>query len=116
TEVVDPDLAGAMRRLLAIRGPRVFKYEWEEGTYNLTNKRLNDYVKIYLGNEFSAKDFRTWGGTLLAAICFAESAQQHGFPETVTAQKRSVTAVIRRGAEQTGNTPPRTRDHQSARA
>src|SRR5882757_7466950 len=64
TEVVDPDLAGAMRSLLELKGPRVCKYEWEGDTYNLTNKRLNDYVKIYLGDEFSAKDFRTWGGTL----------------------------------------------------
>lgn len=109
TEVVDPDLAAAMRRLLEIRGPRVFKYEWEERTYNLTNKRLNDYVKIYLGEEFSAKDFRTWGGTLLAAIYFSERAKQHGFPETVTEQKRSVTAVMRRVAKQLGNTPAVTR-------
>ena len=109
TEVVDADLAGAMRRLLEIGGPRVFKYEWEDRTYNLTNKRLNDYVKIYLGEEFSAKDFRTWGGTLLAAIHFADSAKQHGFPETVTEQKRSVTAVMRRVAKQLGNTPAVTR-------
>jgi DNA topoisomerase-1 len=109
TEVVDPELAAAMRRLLAIRGPRVFKYEWEERTYNLTNRRLNDYVKIYLGEEFTAKDFRTWGGTLLAAIYFAERAKREGFPETVGEQKRSVTAVMRRVAKQLGNTPAVTR-------
>ena len=51
TEVVDPDLAAAMRRLLELRGPRVFKYEWEDRTYNLTSKRLNDYVKIYMGDD-----------------------------------------------------------------
>src|SRR5215470_1487537 len=72
TELVDPELAGAIRRLLEIRGPRVFKYEWEGNIYNLTSRRLNDYVKIYLGDEFSAKDFRTWGGTLLAPISLAE--------------------------------------------
>jgi DNA topoisomerase-1 len=109
TELVDPELAGAMRRLLEIRGPRVFKYEWEGRVYNLTNKRLNDYVKLYLGDEFSAKDFRTWGGTLLAAICFAERAQKHGFPETVREQRQSVTDVMRRVAKQLGNTPAVTR-------
>jgi DNA topoisomerase I len=109
TELVDPDLAAALRSLLRIKGPRVFKYEWEDRVYNLTNKRLNDYVKIYLGDEFSAKDFRTWGGTLLAAIYFAEHAKKHGFPETVTEQKRSVTAVMRRVAERLGNTPAVTR-------
>src|SRR5581483_3305127 len=35
-------------------------------------RTLNEYVKANLGPEFSAKDFRTWGGTLLAAIAFAE--------------------------------------------
>jgi DNA topoisomerase I len=109
TEVVDPELAAAIRRLLEIRGPRVFKYEWEDRVYNLTSKRLNDYVKIYLGEDFSAKDFRTWGGTLLAAIYFAERAGTHGFPESAAEQKRSVSAVMRRVAKQLGNTPAVTR-------
>jgi DNA topoisomerase I len=110
TEVVDPDLTAAIRRLLELRGPRVFKYEWEGGIYNLTNKRLNDYVKIYLGEEFSAKDFRTWGGTLLASIYFAERARKEGFPESEREQKRSVSAVMRRVAERLGNTPAVTRE------
>ena len=110
TEVVDPELAGAMRRLLEIRGPRVFKYEWEGEIYNLTNERLNDYVKIYLGDEFSAKDFRTWGGTLLAAIYLAERAAKEGFPESEREQKRSVTSVMRRVAQQLGNTPAVTQE------
>jgi DNA topoisomerase I len=109
SELVDPELASAMRRLLEIKGPRVFKYEWEGSVYNLTNRRLNEYVKIYLGDEFSAKDFRTWGGTLLAAICFAERVEREGFPESETEQKRSVTAVMRRVAKQLGNTPAVTR-------
>jgi DNA topoisomerase-1 len=110
TELVDPDLAAAIRRLLEIKGPRVFKYEWEGRIYNLTSKRLNDYVKIYLGDEFSAKDFRTWGGTLLAAICFAQRADRYGVPDSEPEQKRSITAVMRRVAEQLGNTPAVTRD------
>jgi DNA topoisomerase I len=110
TEVVDPDLAAAIRRLLEIKGARVFKYEWEGEVYNLTNRRLNEYVKIYLGDEFSAKDFRTWGGTLLAAIYLAERVQKEGFPESETEQKRSVTAVMRRVAERLGNTPAVTRE------
>jgi DNA topoisomerase-1 len=105
TEIVDPDLAAAIKRLLEIKGSRVFKYEWEGDTYNLTNKRLNDYVKIYLGDEFSAKDFRTWGGTLLAATYLAERAAREGFPESEREQKRSVSAAMRRVAERLGNTP-----------
>lgn len=109
TEVVDPELAAAIRSLLERKGPRVFKYEWEDRVYNLTNKRLNEYVKIYLGDEFSAKDFRTWGGTLLAAIWFAERAAREGFPGSEREQKRSVTAVMRRVADRLGNTPAVTR-------
>src|SRR6478735_10186698 len=106
TSIVDEELAGAMRELLEVKGgARVFRYEWEGGVYNLTSKRLNDYVKLYLGPEFSAKDFRTWGGTLLTAIALAEHATRKGFPETKTDEKRSISAAMRRVAQQLGNTP-----------
>jgi DNA topoisomerase I len=106
TTIVDDELAAAIRELLAIPGgSRVFRYEWEGDLYNLTSPRLNDYVKRYLGAEYTAKDFRTWGGTLLAAVAFAERAERHGFPDTKTDEKRSVAAVMRRVAEQLGNTP-----------
>jgi DNA topoisomerase-1 len=110
SELVDEELADEIRGLLAVKGgPRVFKYRWQCDLCNLTSERLNDYVKDYLGEEFSAKDFRTWGGTLLAAIYFAETAQRQGFPESVAEQKRSVTSVMRRVAKQLGNTPAVTR-------
>jgi DNA topoisomerase-1 len=110
TTLIDEELAAAIRELLDLRGSsRVFRYRWENKLWNLTSKRLNDYVKIYMGEEFSAKDFRTWGGTLIASVQFAEHAARHGFPETATAEKRSVTAVMRRVAEQLGNTPAVTR-------
>jgi len=106
TELVDEELAAAIRGLLAVRpGARVFKYRWEGDLYNLTSKRLNDYVKLHLGEEFSAKDFRTWGGTLLASVQFAERAAHTGFPETEAAQRREVAAVMRHVAQKLGNTP-----------
>lgn len=111
SELVDEDLAGAIRGLVRVKGgARVFKYRWEGDLYNLTSKRLNDYVKIYLGEEFTAKDFRTWGGTLLASVYLAETADQQGFPESETQERRSVTAVMRRVAEKLGNTPAVTRE------
>jgi DNA topoisomerase-1 len=111
SELVDEDLADAIRGLLQVKGgPRVFKYRWEGDLCNLTNERLNDYVKDYLGEEFSAKDFRTWGGTLLAAIYLAEHVEQKGFSASEAEQKRSVTSVMRRVAKQLGNTPAVTRD------
>ena len=107
TELVDGELATALRELLDLSGAaRVFRYVSDEGKVcNLTSRRLNDYVKLYLGPDFTAKDFRTWGGTLLAAVAFAERAQKHGFPETTADEKRSVAAVMRHVAAQLGNTP-----------
>jgi DNA topoisomerase-1 len=91
-----------MRELLAVpRGRRLFRYEWEGDLYNLTGKRLNDYVRIYLGEEFTAKDFRTWGGTLTAAVGLAE----RGLAASEAEAKRNVAAVMRRVAERLGNTP-----------
>jgi DNA topoisomerase IB len=106
TELVDDELAAAMRELLALKGgARVFRYRNEQALVNLTNRRLNEYVKEHMGEEFTAKDFRTWGGTLNAAIALAERAEREGFPETATAERRSVSAVMRRVAQQLGNTP-----------
>jgi DNA topoisomerase-1 len=102
TAVVDPELAAAVRELLALPGGRrLFRYEWEGDLYNLTGKRLNDYVRIYLGDEFTAKDFRTWGGTLTAAVAFAERGPAGAEAEA----NRAIAAVMRRVAERLGNTP-----------
>ena len=106
TQIVDTELAAAIKELLALeRGRRLFRYEWEGDLYNLTSKRLNDYIQIYMGEEFTAKDFRTWGGTLLAALAFAD----RGLVDTEAEQKRAVAAVMRRVAERLGNTPAVTR-------
>lgn len=100
--IVDPELAAAMRALLALPGTRLFQYEQPDGRRcNLDQRRLNDYIKRYLGTEFSAKDFRTWGGTLIAAV---ELAQQDP-PENPTQAKRRIAAVMRNVAEKLGNTP-----------
>jgi DNA topoisomerase-1 len=102
TAIVDSELADAIRELLALPGGRrLFRYEWEGDLYNLTGKRLNDYVDIYLGEDFTAKDFRTWGGTLTAAIALAE----RGLAETEAEAKRAIAAAMRRVAERLGNTP-----------
>jgi DNA topoisomerase-1 len=102
TQLADEELADAVRELLALRGGRrLFRYEWNGDLYNLTGARLNDYVREFLGEEFTAKDFRTWGGTLTAAVEFAE----RGLQETEAEQKRVVAAVMRKVGERLGNTP-----------
>jgi DNA topoisomerase-1 len=100
--VVDGELASAMRDLLALPGSRLFQFVAEDGSRcNLDQRRLNAYIKEHLGEEFSAKDFRTWGGTLTAAI---ELAQQE-LPENPTQAKKRVAAVMRHVGEKLGNTP-----------
>jgi DNA topoisomerase-1 len=103
TAVVDPELAAATKALLSLPGGRrLFRYELPDGMYcNLSSRKLNEYIREHMGEEFTAKDFRTWGGTLIAAIAFAE----HGIPETATEAKRTVAAVMRTVGERLGNTP-----------
>src|SRR3954470_1145142 len=101
TALVDSELADAVRTLQATSGSRLFRCEVDGELCNLTARRLNDYVQEYLGEEFSCKDFRTWGGTLTAAIAFAE----RGPVEGKTEQKRVVAAVMRTVAKRLGNTP-----------
>lgn len=102
TAVVDAEVAAAMRDLLALDGgTRLFRYERDGALLPLTSRKLNDYIRQQMGEEFTAKDFRTWGGTLVAAIAFAE----RGLPERANEQKRAVAAVMRKVGEQLGNTP-----------
>jgi DNA topoisomerase I len=106
TALVDTEMASSIRDLLGLPGGRrLFRYELDGELYMLNGRRLNEYIQRYMGDEFSAKDFRTWGGTLHAAIALAE----HGPAETETAQKRVVAAVMRSVADRLGNTPAVTR-------
>jgi len=101
TAVVDTELAEAMRELLDTRGSRLFRYRLGDEIYNLTARRVNDYIAEFMGDEFTAKDFRTWGGTLVAAVAFAERPPA----ETATEARRWVAAVMRTVGERLGNTP-----------
>jgi DNA topoisomerase I len=102
TALVDAELASAIKELLALPGGRrLFRYRIEGELHNLTERHLNEYIQTHMGPEFTAKDFRTWGGTLLAAIGLAE----RGPAESETHGKRVVTAVCRGVADRLGNTP-----------
>ena len=102
TSIVDTELAEAIKELLAQDGPaRLFRYGRNGESCNLTGAVLNDYIREHMGEEFTAKDFRTWGGTLTAAIALAE----HGLPETEAEGKRAVANVMRTVGERLGNTP-----------
>jgi DNA topoisomerase I len=101
TTLVDEELAAAVRALLSYPGgPRLFRFEREGEPVNLTGPVLNTYIAEHLGDGYTAKDFRTWGGTLTAAVAFAE----HGPPETPDEERRVLAAVMRRVGAELGNT------------
>ncbi|HEX5708854.1 MAG TPA: hypothetical protein VFX96_16260 [Pyrinomonadaceae bacterium] len=100
--LVDEELAALMQDIKALGGARLFEYVAEDGRVRaVTPRDVNDYIKAAVGEEFSAKDFRTWGGTLLAAVELAEL----GECEDERAAKSNVLRAMRRVAEHLGNTP-----------
>jgi DNA topoisomerase-1 len=102
TAIVDAEIAATLKELIALPGgARLFRYERDGEVYPLDARKVNDYIRAYMGEEFSAKDFRTWGGTLVAAIALAE----RGLPESEAEQKRTIAAVMRTVGERLGNTP-----------
>ena len=102
TTVVDTELAGAIKDLLDQPGSaRLFRYGGNGESRMLTGAVLNSYIRRHMGEEFTAKDFRTWGGTLTAAIALAE----HGLTETEAEATKKVANVMRSVGERLGNTP-----------
>ena len=100
--LVDPELAQAIRQLIDLPGgARLFRFQDETGLRNLTAPLLNDYLAEHLGGGFTAKDFRTWGGSLTAAVALAE----HGPPTSETDATRAIAAAMRRVGAELGNTP-----------
>jgi DNA topoisomerase-1 len=62
---------------------------------------INEYIQEYAGSEFSAKDFRTWHGTVLAAVALAGEPK----PASKAAGKRTINAAVKEVSEALGNTP-----------
>jgi DNA topoisomerase-1 len=100
--IVSPTLAPAVEELLDLPGgTRLFRFAREGDLGNLTAPILNDYLSDNLGDGFTAKDFRTWGGTLLAAV----ELERRGTAESATAEKRILASVMRKVGDELGNTP-----------
>jgi DNA topoisomerase-1 len=99
--VANPELARLVERHLASPGARLFRYREEARWRDLTARDVNEYLHETLGVPFSAKDFRTWGGTLRAATVLAEL----GPARSATEAKRNVATAMRLVAAELGNTP-----------
>jgi DNA topoisomerase I len=100
--LVDAELAALVADIKSLGGSRLFQYYGADGKrYAVRPRDVNDYIKAATSEEFSAKDFRTWGGTLLAATELAEI----GCCADERQAKKNVVRAIRAVAEHLGNTP-----------
>ncbi|HEX3533289.1 MAG TPA: hypothetical protein VHT23_03645 [Gemmatimonadaceae bacterium] len=100
--VVDgKDLAKFVTELLKTPGPRLFRYLEDGKWQNVDSGDVNDYIERIANFPYTAKDFRTWGGTLRAATVLAEL----GKGKSQTERKKNVVTAVRLVAAELGNTP-----------
>ena len=99
--VADRRLARLVRACRDLPGQELFQYIDDDGTSQpVTSADVNDYLRSIAGDEFTAKDFRTWAGTLLMASHLVEDARRDERTPGPTLMER-----IREVASQLGNTP-----------
>lgn len=99
--ISDRDVAKIVEHLKKTPGTELFKFEQNGRLIDVKDRHVNDYIQGVIGRDFTAKDFRTWAGTLLCSIALAMQGQC----ETKTERKRRVRKAIAATAEQLGNTP-----------
>jgi DNA topoisomerase-1 len=101
-ELNDRRLAKIVKRCQDIPGQDLFQYIDEEGEYQtISSSDVNEYLKGVSEQDFTAKDFRTWAGTVLAAIHLAEMEKC----SSETAAKKNITQAIKAVAAYLGNRP-----------
>jgi len=103
-ELHDKQVARVIRASMKLPGFNVFKYVNGDGVpVKVTRRHINDYIKEVMGSSFSAKDFRTWAGTLVCACALARQGDE--IPVRKTARNKKIVAAIKETAEVLGNTP-----------
>jgi DNA topoisomerase I len=104
TVLEDPDVAAVVRALKRRTGGGSELLAWKDSGrwHDARSTDINAYLKEHAGDEFSAKDFRTWHGTVLAAVVLAGKDAE---ATTVTSRPRLASAAIRDVAGYLGNTP-----------
>lgn len=101
-KVDDPRLARIIRRVRDLPGQELFQYVDDDGQVrSVGSADVNDYLRALTGEEYSAKDFRTWAGTLLAALAL----QEYEKVDSDAQARRNVVRAIETVAERLGNTP-----------
>ena len=104
TALADPDVLTTVRELRRRRGgtEELLAYKKDGRWHDVESTEINEYLKELVGGPISAKDFRTWHGTVLAAVALAVSSRASN---TLTARKRAVARAMREVADYLGNTP-----------
>lgn len=98
----DRRLARVVQKCRDLPGQELFQYLDDDGTSQaIDSADVNDYLREIAGDEFTAKDFRTWAGTVLAALALREF---EAF-DSKTQAKKNVVRAIETVAERLGNTP-----------
>jgi len=100
----DRQVARVIRETMMLPGYNVFKYiNGDDKPVKVTRRHINEYIKEVMGSRFSAKDFRTWAGTLVCACALARDGND--VLEQKTARNKRIVAAIKETAEALGNTP-----------
>ena len=103
-QLKDRQVAKIVMSLLKQPSREVFKYQSADGGFvNVTRHHINDYIREVMGEKFSAKDFRTWAGTLVCACALARRGTE--IVEKKILRKRKVVEAIKETADILGNTP-----------
>ncbi|HET6964068.1 MAG TPA: hypothetical protein VFH58_04800 [Acidimicrobiales bacterium] len=103
-EVRDPHVERVLLPLRRRRGgsDQLLAYKARGRWTDLHSADVNSYLKEVAGPDFSAKDFRTWSGTVFMAV---QLALVEPVPKSAKGRRRAVTAAVREAAEYLGNTP-----------
>ena len=100
----DERLARLLRRCQQLPGQKLFQYLDDDGVPRpIGSGDVNDYLREACGEDFTAKDFRTWGGTLAAIKAFVRNPPPEGASERALAMLQN--AAVAEVAQQLGNTP-----------
>jgi len=99
--VRDPEVARIAAKLKNTKGAELFKFVNNGRIVDVKDRHVNDYIQSIIGADFTAKDFRTWAGTLLCSIALAMQGQASSKAE----RKRRIRKAITATSQQLGNTP-----------
>lgn len=100
--VHDRRLARIIGRTRELPGQELFQYVDDDGaTHTIDSSDVNDYLRAVSGEEYTAKDFRTWSGTVLAALALQEFERF----DSETQAKKNIVRAIESVSEKLGNTP-----------